>query len=260
MDYLERRRRIGHYFDRTAVQAWARLTSDAPVSGVRATVRAGRAKMRGMLVGWLGLDDRFADCSVLDAGCGTGLLAVDLARLGARVTAVDLSPNLVSLANDRLPQDIAFGRIDFRSGDMLDASLGEFDYLVAMDSLIHYAQEQVVSALAQWAPRIHWAMSFTFAPSSPLLKAMFYLGRLFPKSDRSPAIVPTAFQQLKNLIDAEPALAGWTITRRERVSKGFYTSEAIMLCSPSMAARINAADAMPKGPLSPPTPRLGSLS
>ncbi|MDA0876624.1 MAG: hypothetical protein O2881_04930, partial [Proteobacteria bacterium] len=65
---------------------------------------------------------------------------------------------------------------------------------------------------------------------------------------------------LKNLIDAEPALAGWTITRRERVSKGFYTSEAIMLCSPSMAARINAADAMPKGTLSPPTPRLGSLS
>ena len=114
--------------------------------------------------------------------------------------------------------------------------------------------------MAQWAPRIHWAMSFTFAPSNPLLKAMFYLGRLFPKSDRSPAIVPTAFQQLKSLIDAEPALAGWTITRRERVSKGFYTSEAIMLCSPSMAARINAADAMPKGPLSPPTPRLGSLS
>jgi len=140
---------------------------------------------------------------------------------------------------------------------MLDASLGEFDYLVAMDSLIHYAPEQVVSALAQWAPRIRWAMSFTFAPSSPLLKAMFYVGRLFPKSDRSPAIVPTAFRQLQELIAAEPALAGWTLTRRERVSKGFYTSEAIMLCSPSMTARMSEANKMPAEPVAP---RLGSLT
>ncbi len=256
MDYLERRRRIGHYFDRTAVQAWARLTSDAPVSGVRATVRAGRAKMRGKLVSWLGLDEGFTDCSVLDAGCGTGLLAVDLARFGARVTAVDLSPNLVSLAHERLPQDIPFGRIDFRSGDMLDASLGEFDFLVAMDSLIHYAPEQVVSALAQWAPRVRWAINFTYAPSNPLLKAMFYVGRLFPKSDRSPAIVPTAFKELKALIDAEPVLAGWTITRRERVSKGFYTSEAVMLCSPSMTARMTISQA---GSQEPVIPRLGGL-
>ncbi|MEK9811417.1 MAG: hypothetical protein VW440_00005, partial [Bordetella sp.] len=160
-------------------------------------------------------------------------------------------------AHERLPQDIPFGRIDFRSGDMLDASLGEFDYLVAMDSLIHYAPEQVVSALAQWAPRIRWAMSFTFAPSSPLLQAMFYVGRLFPKSDRSPAIVPTAFRQLQDLIAAEPALAGWTITRRERVSKGFYTSEAIMLCSPSMTVRINLADVKPAEPV---VPSLGSLT
>ena len=52
-DYLERRSRIEAYFDRTAAQAWARLTSDAPVSGVRATVRAGREQMRARLVGWL---------------------------------------------------------------------------------------------------------------------------------------------------------------------------------------------------------------
>ncbi len=34
------------YFDRTAVEAWARLTSDAPVGRIRATVRAGRDQMR----------------------------------------------------------------------------------------------------------------------------------------------------------------------------------------------------------------------
>ena len=44
--YVERRGKIEDYFDRTAVQAWARLTSDAPVGRIRATVRAGRDRMR----------------------------------------------------------------------------------------------------------------------------------------------------------------------------------------------------------------------
>ena len=48
--YLERRGQIEAYFDRTAADAWARLTSDAPVSGVRATVREGRETMRRLLV------------------------------------------------------------------------------------------------------------------------------------------------------------------------------------------------------------------
>jgi len=51
--YVQRRGEIEAYFDRTAVQAWAKLTSDAPVSGIRATVRAGRQSMRELLVQWL---------------------------------------------------------------------------------------------------------------------------------------------------------------------------------------------------------------
>ena len=46
-NYLERRGEIETYFDRTAADAWARLTSDAPVGRVRASVRAGRDRMRG---------------------------------------------------------------------------------------------------------------------------------------------------------------------------------------------------------------------
>ena len=46
----ERRGEIETYFDRTAVEAWARLTSDAPVGRIRATVRAGRDRMRATLL------------------------------------------------------------------------------------------------------------------------------------------------------------------------------------------------------------------
>jgi magnesium-protoporphyrin O-methyltransferase len=44
LSYDERRSELKTYFDRTAVDAWARLTSTAPVSRIRATVRAGRAR------------------------------------------------------------------------------------------------------------------------------------------------------------------------------------------------------------------------
>jgi magnesium-protoporphyrin O-methyltransferase len=51
--YTKRRGELETYFDRTAVDAWAKLTSDAPVSGIRATVRAGRDAMRARLLSWL---------------------------------------------------------------------------------------------------------------------------------------------------------------------------------------------------------------
>ena len=104
-----RRSELKTYFDRTAVEAWSRLTSDAPVSGIRATVRAGRDAMRETLLAWLPADLRGA--RILDAGCGTGALAVAAALRGAHVVAIDLSPTLVALAQDRAPRDLA-GRLD----------------------------------------------------------------------------------------------------------------------------------------------------
>ena len=224
--YIERREKIETYFDRTAADAWARLTSDAPVSGIRATVRAGREQMRHLIAKWVAPT---AGARILDAGCGTGLLAVDLARMGARVTAIDLSPTLVELAEQRVPTDIDSGSIRFLSGDMLDASLGEFEHVVAMDSLIHYAPIHAVTALEALAPRVRSSMVFTFAPSNPLLMVMMTVGRLFPRTDRSPQIVPVRFDWLAKALAQSPKLSDWRIGRTERVSKGFYTSQALEL-------------------------------
>ena len=38
-NYIERRSEIENYFDRTAAKAWERLTSNAPVGRIRASVR-----------------------------------------------------------------------------------------------------------------------------------------------------------------------------------------------------------------------------
>ena len=230
--YLERRGQIETYFDRTAADAWARLTSTAPVGSIRATVRAGRDRMRATLLDWLPRDLHGA--RILDAGCGTGALAVEAARRGADVVAIDLSPTLVALARERLPDEFSdrvahphMGRIDFRSGDMLDVALGRFDHVVCMDSLIHYRVDDTVKALGRLAERTSSSIVFTFAPSNPLLATMITVGRLFPRGNRAPFIEPVAEGKLRARIASSPALAGWKVVRTLRVASGFYTSQAM---------------------------------
>lgn len=228
--YAQRRGEIEHYFDRTAVQAWERLTSDAPVGRIRATVRAGRDRMRGTLLSWLPADLR--GLRLLDAGCGTGALAVEAARRGAHVLAIDLSPRLVDVARERLPQELrdgsgpGGGRIDFRAGDMLDESLGTFDHVVAMDSVIHYRAHDAVNVLDGLARRTRGSILFTFAPSNPFLVAFRGVGKLFPRGDRAPSIEPIAPRRLQDSLRAAPAFADWSLARSERVKSGFYTSQA----------------------------------
>jgi magnesium-protoporphyrin O-methyltransferase len=225
--YEARRGRIETYFDRTAVQAWARLTSVAPVGSIRATVRAGRDRMRSTLLDWLPADLHGA--RLLDAGCGTGALAVEAARRGADVLAIDLSPTLVALARERLPDDLGPGRVVFHSGDMLAPTLGRFDYVVGMDSMIHYQRDDVIRVLGELGARTEHALLFTFAPGNALLNTMLRVGKLFPRGDRAPFIEPVAEATLRRLIETSPALSGWTAARTQRIRSGFYQSQALEL-------------------------------
>lgn len=208
------------YFDRTAAKAWEQLTSDAPVSGIRATVRAGRTEMRNTLLSWL--PDDMRGLRLFDAGCGTGALAVAAAERGADVVAIDVAGSLVKIARERAPAGL---HIDWRVGDMLDPTLGRFDHVVAMDSLIHYKAFDIVSVVQTLTERTAGSIVFTFAPQTPLLMAMLGMGRLFPRSDRSPAILPVRDRLLRTLIHS--ALPTAAIGRDRRISASFYTSHAL---------------------------------
>jgi len=227
VSYQARRGQLQTYFDRTAVEAWSRLTSDdAEVSRIRATVRDGRHRMRRTLIDWL--PENLSGRRILDAGCGTGASAVEIARRGGEVVAVDLSPRLIQLAGERMPTDIA-GSVDFRVGDMLDPGPGRFDFVLAMDSLIHYRPADIVQALATLAERADEAIVFTFAPRTALLTLMHTTGRLFPRTDRAPMIEPVRQRTLRRLVASTPALDAWRTGRDARINCGFYISHALEL-------------------------------
>ncbi|MEM6669274.1 MAG: magnesium protoporphyrin IX methyltransferase [Pseudomonadota bacterium] len=223
--YAHTRARLETYFDRTAAAAWARLTSDAPVSRIRQTVREGRDQMRATLLSRLPED--LTGARVLDAGCGAGQMAIELAERGAKVTAVDISPKLLDVARERTPETLR-PAIDFVAGDMLDPAHGGFDYVVAMDSLIHYRPADIASVLARLSERTQQSIVFTVAPRTPLLTAMHTAGKAFPRGDRSPAIAPISTGRLSRELIKTRAV-DWRLSNVLRVARGFYISQAMEL-------------------------------
>ena len=74
--------------------------------------------------------------SALDVGCGAGLLAEPLARMGAAVTAVDAAPELIAAAKAHAAG--AGLTIDYRAMGV-EALDGRFDLVTAMEVVEHVA-------------------------------------------------------------------------------------------------------------------------
>ena len=108
---------------------------------------------------------------------------------------------------------------------LFQVSLGSFDHVVAMDSLIHYPAFEIVEVIRGLGDRTRGSIVFTFAPQTPLLMVALGMGRLFPRSDRSPAILPVRERLLRTLITN--ALPNAALGRDRKVSGGFYTSHAL---------------------------------
>ena len=222
--YDQTRARVEDYFDRTATRTWERLTSNEPVSRIRETVRVGRDRMRALMLSRLPTDLRGA--RVLDAGCGPGVATIEMAKRGATVVAADISPQLIEIAERRLPRELR-SQVTFHAGDMLDARLGKFDAVIAMDSLIYYSADDIGACLAGLEKRVSGPIVFTVAPRTPALMVMWYAGKAFPRSDRSPVMIPHAQPALARA--AKAAGVRRMLRPVDRISSGFYISEALEL-------------------------------
>ena len=216
--YLAKRARLENYFNEVSSDAWDKLTSNEPVSFVRQLVREGREKMQAAIIEKLPKDLRGA--RILDAGCGTGVLSRMLDEKGAEVVGVDISEKLIEVAKNRSSLN---KNIEYFAGDMKEQSFGNFDYIIAMDSLIHYSTEDVISSIADFSSRANNSVLFTVIPSTFVLRTKLHLGKLFPKSERSPEVVPIGWGQLRRL---EALEVNASLEKIKRIKSFLYVSEA----------------------------------
>ena len=124
--------------------------------------------------------------SVLDIACGTGVVAITAARIGGRVSGVDLTPELLEHARENAR--IANLEIDFRQGDvealpfndaMFDVVLSQFGHMfaprpeIAIGEMLRVLKPGGTIAFSTWPPELLIGSSFrlvaNYMPSPPPL-------------------------------------------------------------------------------------------
>ena len=81
---------------------------------------------------------------VLDVACGTGVLFPDYKKLGADVTGIDISPEMVKIAKEKFPE------AEVICGDVLDFSFKDkFDAVMIYNAFPHFAEpEKLIEKLS----------------------------------------------------------------------------------------------------------------
>jgi len=122
--------------------------------------------------------------SVLDVGCGTGVVAVTAARLGAKVTGLDLTPALLERAREN--SQISGAQVDWHEGDAeslpfddgaFDVVLSQFGHIfaprpeVATAQMLRVLKPGGTIAFATWPPELYTGRMFMitarYAPPPP---------------------------------------------------------------------------------------------
>jgi SAM-dependent methyltransferase len=121
---------------------------------------------------------------VLDVGCGTGVVAITAARLGARATGLDLTPELLERARENAT--LAKVPIDFHEGDVekvpfdadeFDVVLSQFGHMfaprpdVAIAEMLRVLRPGGTIAFSTWPPEMNvgriFALAAGYAPPPP---------------------------------------------------------------------------------------------
>ncbi|MEI8102249.1 MAG: magnesium protoporphyrin IX methyltransferase [Chlorobium sp.] len=213
----EHKKMLRSYFNGQGFQRWASIYGDDKLSSVRNTVRQGHAVMMDKAFDWLQKLGLPKGATVLDAGCGTGLFSIRLAKAGYKVKAVDIASQMVDKAKMEAIKQGVEKNIEFEVNTIESVS-GKYDAVVCFDVLIHYPAEGFAQAFANLSRLTKGTIIFTYAPYNNLLALMHWAGGYFPKKERRTTIQMIRDEEMKRAMDKDRM----EVKKREKISFGFY--------------------------------------
>ena len=114
---------------------------------------------------------------MLDIGCGGGRYAIELARAGAEVTAIDFSPEMIAMARERAHAAGLAHRITLVEGDFLtwsESPRGSFDAAIALGVLDYVADaEAFIERMSEVANSVIASFPRPTAVRMPLRKLRY---------------------------------------------------------------------------------------
>jgi SAM-dependent methyltransferase len=110
---------------------------------------------------------------VLDVACGTGVVAVTAARIGAKVSALDLTPELLERAREN--SQIAGVEVDWREGDAEKLPFGDAAFDVVLSQFGHMFAPRPELAVAEMLRVLKPGGTIAFSTWPPELMT----GRMF---------------------------------------------------------------------------------
>lgn len=220
---------VEKYFEDTSKDGgfdrWRRIYGeDDNVNAVQKDIREGHQITVDKVLWWFDSDAvPIKGKTVADLGCGTGSLAVPLAKKGAIVSASDISGPMADATRAKAQAaGVDMGKFDAYKSD-LESVKGKYDTVTCIDVLIHYPEDKMQQMVAHLASLANERIIISFAPKIWYYELLKKVGSLFP----GPSKTTRAYLHSEEKVVAALEANGFVPQRRDLTATSFYFSRVI---------------------------------
>jgi len=211
--------RVRKYFETSGFSRWTAIYGQGEIPPIWKVIRDGHQKALDAVLDFTAKDSAH---TALDAGCGTGNLAIALANRDYEVDAFDVSAPMIHFA-----KYINAGRTkghapNFMVGDIaaLAGNRKSYDLVCCLDVLFHYPIEEVTTMLTQLANLSNNKVVGSFAVRTPFNDFWMKVGTRFHAKNRMTKLFMFSYDQIEQIMYR----AGYKMMRTKRVKFFFYDS------------------------------------
>ena len=218
---------VKDYFNGEGFGRWEKIYGETDeVNKVQMDIREGHAQTVEKVLRWVDEEGGVEGSSVVDCGCGTGLLTVPLALRGADVFATDISDAMTTEAEKRTKAEIeraGKGKLPTFEPLDLESVSGKYSTVACLDVMIHYPDEKAAGMVKHLASLAEDRVIVSFAPKTPYYTVLKRIGELFP----GPSKATRAYLHKEEDVEAALNQAGWKVVKREMTATQFYFSRLL---------------------------------